>query len=700
MNIMLALVAALAVVGNPGFEEGKKDLNSFPHNASIDTEVFRSGIRSLKMVVKDYKKDDVYVTRLIPVKPGYIYSASVWMKIADVVSAPVRNGPVGAGLYVEWADANGRWMLGTGAKHVAKHYGTHDWQKLEAKGICVPDKVAYAIVYFVLRAGGTAWFDDFEFKEDFATAVQPVFPADGSRIGTNRPRFAWRTEGFQLANHILKLSSDPTFPADKTVTVTCGSECACRFDRPLDPGTYYWTVMPPALDAPLKAWRFEQPLPADVDVTPPELLTRGARVHGNRETVRFRVREEGSAAAPSARIGDWPAAEVNGRGDGVWELVFKTDKKFWKKGLSELRLEVADAAGNRTEESVYVLNAPASATSVRVASDGRYEENGTRIFPIGIYQVATNYLDEVKAAGFDVVHMYAWESSQDDTAPRGYLDACRKAGLKAFIGFDRGSWNRVVPSFGVCGGNFGHIARRVAALSDHPALFCWYLFDEPNIDYQYVSPSRLTACANLIRALDPDHPVVVSTYGEMMRDYVPSYDTHWSQLYNTCKMNHKELVAQRERIGQSTPVTMLVSSYARTKKLADKDDFPIKEKAFRSRTYLSLVEGANGLFWWWFARDNGLYVTAAECPKAWQQQIKVVGELREMLPIVNAPGAATRGCTPDGSVLWWRKSVGAKTLLVAVNVSGDKVTVSLDLPDGGPTDVTFEPDEAKRWSKE
>lgn len=139
--------------------------------------------------------------------------------------------------------------------------------------------------------------------------------------------------------------------------------------------------MPPALDAPLKAWRFEQPL-------------------------------------PSARIGDWPAAEVNGRGDGVWELVFKTDKKFWKKGLSELRLEVADAAGNRTEESVYVLNAPAPATSVRVASDGRYEENGTRIFPIGIYQVATNYLDEVKAAGFDVVHMYAWESSQDDAASR------------------------------------------------------------------------------------------------------------------------------------------------------------------------------------------------------------------------------------------------------------------------------------------
>ena len=50
---------------------------------------------------------------------------------------------------------------------------------------------------------------------------------------------------------------------------------------------------------------------------------------------------------------------------------------------------------------------------------------------------------------------------------------------------------------GIVQGNFEHVARRVGALCDHPALFCWYLFDEPEVPGQYVAPKLLTEFAEL-----------------------------------------------------------------------------------------------------------------------------------------------------------------------------------------------------------
>ena len=143
---------------------------------------------------------------------------------------------------------------------------------------------------------------------------------------------------------------------------------------------------------------------------------------------------------------------------------------------------------------------------------------------------------EVREAGFDVVHNYRWEKTQDNAVCRAWLDACATNGLRAFIGFDRG----VRTGNGMVQGNLASVARRIGALADHPGLFCWYLFDEPEVLTQFISADQMAEFANLARALDPFHPMVMSPWNETMKDYRRAWDSHWTQAYG----NPAEVVAQ------------------------------------------------------------------------------------------------------------------------------------------------------------
>ena len=223
-------------------------------------------------------------------------------------------------------------------------------------------------------------------------------------------------------------------------------------------------------------------------------------------------------------------------------------------------------------------------------------------------------------------------------------------------------------------------------LADHPALFCWYLFDEPEILSQYVSPERLTACADLVRALDPYHPVVMTTWNKTMINYRRTWDTHWTQAYGDPAGVVRQIDEHRRFLKNASPITLLVNcndgvqGAARRRGVTpDPAKFARDYDFLRACAFLGIVKECNGVWWWWFARDSKDYYSAAQCPAAWANLVKVVKELGALRPLVTAPGAVTTGTAVDGAskVEWWRKTVDGKDILIAVNTGDTPATVAI-----------------------
>lgn len=372
--------------------------------------------------------------------------------------------------------------------------------------------------------------------------------------------------------------------------------------------------------------------------------------------------------------------------------VFAAPERGWPRGFQEHRIELT-MDGARTNLPFFFLNAPKPSGSVEIDSAGCYRQDGMRCFPFGLYQVRVEDMAEVRAHGFDVVHLYAWEKSDDDDACRAYVDACSRHGLKAFVGFPR---QRIMD------GDFACIARRVGILASHPALFCWYLFDEPALKSQYVSPERLTRFADLIRSLDPYHPVVVTTWEKEMGEYRRSWDVHWSQAYGGEPAYVAHLVDRhREWIGSPSPITLLLNSFdsdqlkARDRKEIERFDFSKfshDRDFFRACAFLGIVKGCNGIWWWWFGRGDDGYVSVGNHDGAWADLTAVVRELAPYRALAVAEGRVATGVATSGDmavakyndprVEWWAKTVGEHTTVIAVNVAPHPLEVDLALPDG------------------
>ena len=159
-------------VYNPSFEEGSRDIPSgweqwtLQGNAEFlwDGNVAHSGKRSVRisnstgmagwLTTADY---------LIPVDLAKKYIVSGWIKTDGV------NPEHSACLIVAWFDQSKKY-ISVSAVSPGWIVGTKDWTQVSLTVVPPYGKpVAYAQVGcrmdFVGVAGGTAWFDDLEFKE-------------------------------------------------------------------------------------------------------------------------------------------------------------------------------------------------------------------------------------------------------------------------------------------------------------------------------------------------------------------------------------------------------------------------------------------------------------------------------------------------------------------------------------------------------
>ena len=236
-------------------------------------------------------------------------------------------------------------------------------------------------------------------------------------------------------------------------------------------------------------------------------------------------------------------------------------------------------------------------------------------YPIGLYSVGSvTNLAEIADAGFSLVA---------GPARRGFLDAAKANGIG------------VIASPGSSAGehfNAAKVRSTVTKLDGHPALWSWYLIDEP--DMHSVSPEKVKAAHRFVKRLGATKPTSLVLYqGDSAKWYgdiaditmVDRYPVPWLPLANFSQHIHKtRLATNAER-----PLIAVIQSFdwtAHQSMLPGEENLrPPTERELRSMTYSSLARGANGIFYFSYA---DMRLKERKYPELWKSLKRVVGEVR------------------------------------------------------------------------
>ena len=657
-------------VPNGDFEQGLAKWTDNPR-AVVDTEVEHGGKQSARITIPADQTDrtGIYLVQNVPVIGGRLYSVEGWLKSQDVKPASLGDmSPTGATIILEWADKDGKWLAaGDYAKGL---YGTTDWQKVTTKLMRSPKDAGFAIIFLSLRATGTGWFDDIKVTEVTRNVVltSPLF---GKSVADNTPEFVWQNDGPGAAT--LELSTEETFPAGKTVRFENIQQPPFSPDRPLAPGKWYWRVIVPEHGSTSVTWNFTQTVPVTADCAPPAIGRDHAYLSTPRQPITVHFSDNVGVTKVGLKLDDRPIT-----GQVSAHSVKFTPTADWKPGLHKLTVTAWDAAGNSATRTLFLNYAP-GLTKKQWLVNGGIAIGGKPQFLLGMYGIRTEDIPEMAKSGYDFVHNYTWDGPGTNESALAYLDECQKYGVQAFIGFDRSKLQAWDEDF---------VAERVGALSRHPALLAWYLFDEPDLQHQYVPPDQLRGLYQLIHTLDPSRPVIVTVaQGNMMPLYHDSYDVYWSMDYSTPAANVVNYESHHSALRPDVPIMSIVHSYDNKQqgpaKGGDPEKFQPGPQQLRACAFMAIAHGSSGLAWWWWGQGSDAFMTVAHAPKAWTALKETVRQIRELRPVLEAQVPARMWIEKPAEgqeIHLWEKTTGGRTVIIAVNRDKQPAEVSFNAP--------------------
>lgn len=372
------------------------------------------------------------------------------------------------------------------------------------------------------------------------------------------------------------------------------------------------------------------------------------------------------------------------------ERVVLTDE-MKRERLAQIRRESEAAA--LAEYRELGCNMPGPGTSLAVDGD----------LPVGLYTVRPTsgrettldqILAELAAAGFNFAHNSDFEDwpehaanyaqiNSDETA-RKYLDTAQANGLKVLMGFDR---------MMVVKGNLDGLRRRARALSGHPALWGWYLIDEPNL--YGATPEAISDAYATVREAAPALPVTACLCTpQTFADYAPGLDVIITDVYPVSTHSLFALAPHLERAlkvtGGRKPIWAAIQvhnndlhqvRWGGLEGILTEPRRPTPDEV-RCMTYLAVAHGASGIFF--YAYDAWVYGQLHEDETLYRGVQSIARELRDHSPLLVADALAKGAvATKDGRLVSYvvRGEAGGKALLVAVNAF-DEPSGTVHLPGG------------------
>jgi len=320
--------------------------------------------------------------------------------------------------------------------------------------------------------------------------------------------------------------------------------------------------------------------------------------------------------------------------------------------------------------------------------------DGHPFFPVGFYcqwPVFHSLPEEEAVKGFNLMSPY-WNIDSKGRKDRiKFMDRCAGLGMKVNYNVCN------VAAGGLFTGTKGSLTKEeklellekeVIALRDHPALLAWYLYDEP--EGQGVPPDSLQAAYDLIKKLDPYHPVTIVFMAPHMADkYRNVMDIAMTDPYpvpNGPILQVEEYVEILNGFFRyQKPVWVVPQAFGGNEWWTREPD----PREVRAMTYLGLIHHASGIQYFIRKGLNG----SPKSQAVWGECGSMAQEIMELLPSL-ASGQPAPPVIPSKREIQARaiNKNGMFTIMV-VNISNKPLEFSMKVEDIGLTmdiDVLFE----------
>ncbi len=278
-------------------------------------------------------------------------------------------------------------------------------------------------------------------------------------------------------------------------------------------------------------------------------------------------------------------------------------------------------------------------------------------FPIGIYDVRSkDHLEALRRAGFNWVH----DGGGSADPPDAYLKEARRQGITVLA----------TPT--------ETMKRGFAETGVKPH---WYVYDEP--DVHKVDPSHLKG---LIEALKAEWPSAKFGFslgrGEALKKYPSLGDfvmVDWYPVPHLPLDSVADQLDSAKNAAGGRPVWMILQAFD-WRKDPQRDAtkprigrFP-DHREIRFMTYLALVHGADGLFYYTFYDYLSADKTLLSSPERWQAVERVAKEVSSLSPWLGNPASDRLPDIPAPleHSLW---KTGRSDLLIVVNRSSSSAVV-------------------------
>jgi hypothetical protein len=302
-------------------------------------------------------------------------------------------------------------------------------------------------------------------------------------------------------------------------------------------------------------------------------------------------------------------------------------------------------------------------TRITIDDDGFVRVNGQRRYIYGAYRDPSDSITGfagLKQARFDMTHEYFFEKNLggdvDDwiSCARIYLRGAEAHGIGVALGLPR----NVVESDGDV-----EIARTlVEAVKEEPALWLWYLSDEPGRrDEPETVAANLHQVYTMIKKVDPNHPVVIcGTRPEFfVVNNADNADILWPNTYPVpdgpwaWAMSEPSAYAGRwpdkSIWGVSQAFDWRINE--RRNVITDQTHRP-NAKEIRAQVHANIAAGARSTVFYWSPKRTELsHYDIRKLPSIWGAVCDIGDELKVLEPVLLAPEPAEE---MRASVSWER----------------------------------------------
>ncbi len=399
----------------------------------------------------------------------------------------------------------------------------------------------------------------------------------------------------------------------------------------------------------------------------------------------------------------------------------------WKEGLNTIVVDLASGSS-----CTYYLTHYTGIVPV-VYDQQTCTVGGDAFYPRAIYTVGEDQIEEVADLGINLVHNYGLAKPAPEKTRR-YFDAAQRHHVRVFCHIACDAMRK---------GDIHAFVEKIAAFMNHPALFGWYVWDEPHpADF---SSAYWEFFTHILRRVDPFHPQISSHW--YVKHYADSGGMDMRQIYHGSASAAAAMLQRYERnmrryekmswvailnthegfwprgmlpysatwlsktfSGSPQPEAEvlafrqahvdLVNASIEAPPFPPPPGLPLTRHQIRGQALSAIAYGSNGLFYWPYivgkqSVDYGWY-TLFNQPKSRGYFEELMNDLRRLGPFVYDPTSNSVTWRTDG-FFFRQKRVGNNAMIIAVNENphdhrfATHVHAYDDLRPGGTLQVFNEP---------